>query len=62
MEAEFEFGEFDNDPFPEKNRSDGRRISGDGIGGEEDLDEAIGLCARRVRRNDEDTVEMKLEF
>lgn len=61
-DVEAELGELEVDPFPEKNRSDGLRISGDGIDGLECLDEAIPLCPRRVRRNDEETVETKLEF
>lgn len=55
---EGEFGELEVDPFPGENLSTGRRIPGDLINGMEDFAEAIP----RVRRNDEETEEMKPVF
>lgn len=57
-DVEAEFGELCGDPFPKTKRSDGFRISG----ASNFDDDAIPVRARRVRRNDEETVEMKLEF
>jgi hypothetical protein len=58
VEVEVELGELeDEDPFPGKKRSDGLRISGAA-----DLeDDAIPQRAPRVRRNDEEIAEMKLD-
>ena len=61
-EVEIEFEELENDPFPEKNWSDGLRILGDWKEGAKYLDKAIPLCPWRVRRKDEVTIEMNLEF
>lgn len=58
LDVEGEFGELEVDPFPGENLSTGRRIPGDLINGMEDFAEAIP----RVRRNDEETEEMKPVF
>lgn len=61
-DVEAKFGKLQTDPFPEKYRSDGLRISGDWTEEAEDPDEVILLVARRVRRKDEETLGIKLEF
>lgn len=70
LEVEAEFKESGNDPFPgddknpfpDVNRSEGLRISGDRVDGVEDFEDSIPFWVRRVRRNDEEIEEIKLEF
>lgn len=57
-EVEGEFCETDDGPFAVENRSEGLRISGDPIEAEEELEDRIAFWGRRVRRNDEETVEI----
>ena len=56
-DVEAELPELEDGELPEKNRSEGRRISGAGEV-EECRDEAIGLCAPRVGRKEEESLEV----